>query len=265
MVDFVYESGEPIVVGSHGQTDHVFASGTPVTNGGESSLVYESGVGLGGGNVIDDFERGNLDPYDTSNSGGYFAVVESPVYEGGYALQIRQNYADDNSRYYVRSTSGLTAYPSPGDTFSFWYRPEGPDPAAGDKAHFRFNITGTEANYDVWINQSTGSVHYEKVTLGQVDSVTNDGVNIIDPGNGAWDSEGNTWYEIEVDWTVEDNGDYTFTLTVYDVNGNPVQGPHTGTDTNPLPEVESVEWDYHVASTFGDSAEYVYFDYARIK
>jgi len=36
-------------VGSHGENDFVFASGEPVSDTGDSELVFESGVGLGGG------------------------------------------------------------------------------------------------------------------------------------------------------------------------------------------------------------------------
>jgi hypothetical protein len=50
--DFVYESGEAIDTGSHGDTEFVYNSGTPVPNTGASELVYESGVGLGGGSVL---------------------------------------------------------------------------------------------------------------------------------------------------------------------------------------------------------------------
>jgi len=48
MVDYIFEQGERVATGSHGQTDYVFASGTPVPNTGVSDLVFESGVGLGG-------------------------------------------------------------------------------------------------------------------------------------------------------------------------------------------------------------------------
>jgi len=46
--DYIFESGEAIDVGSHGETDYVFASGEPVANSGDSSFVFESGTGLGG-------------------------------------------------------------------------------------------------------------------------------------------------------------------------------------------------------------------------
>jgi hypothetical protein len=45
--DFIFEEGEAITVGSHGETSYVFAAGTPVPNGGVSTFVFESGTGLG--------------------------------------------------------------------------------------------------------------------------------------------------------------------------------------------------------------------------
>lgn len=46
--DFIYESGDPVVVGAHGEHDYVYASGEPVSDTGQSSVVFESGTGLGG-------------------------------------------------------------------------------------------------------------------------------------------------------------------------------------------------------------------------
>lgn len=67
---YVYESGDPIQVGSHGQTDFLFHSGDPVTNSGDSTYVYESGVGLGGGNFLL-FWTGD----DTSNFSGFSGMA----------------------------------------------------------------------------------------------------------------------------------------------------------------------------------------------
>lgn len=50
--DFVYDSGTPIDIGSHGEHDYVFHSGEPVVDTGESTLVYESGTGMGGGGTL---------------------------------------------------------------------------------------------------------------------------------------------------------------------------------------------------------------------
>lgn len=45
---YVFESGDPIFTGSHGSHDYVYHSGDPVPDYGQSSLVFESGTGLGG-------------------------------------------------------------------------------------------------------------------------------------------------------------------------------------------------------------------------
>jgi hypothetical protein len=47
--DFVYEEGEPIDVGTHGDHDFLYHEGDPVNDSGQSSLVFEGGTGLGGG------------------------------------------------------------------------------------------------------------------------------------------------------------------------------------------------------------------------
>lgn len=49
MVDstFVFESGDPIDVGSAGENDFVLAGGEQVTDGGVSKTVFEAGTGLG--------------------------------------------------------------------------------------------------------------------------------------------------------------------------------------------------------------------------
>lgn len=55
---FVYEKGDPIQVGSHGDHSYVYHSGDPVTDSGESSFVYESGTGIGGGVTLRLFSDG---------------------------------------------------------------------------------------------------------------------------------------------------------------------------------------------------------------
>jgi len=47
--DYVFESGDPIDVGTHGEHDYVYHSGEAVNDSGQSEYVFESGTGLGGG------------------------------------------------------------------------------------------------------------------------------------------------------------------------------------------------------------------------
>lgn len=44
---FVFDRGERIDTGRHGETRYVFANGNPVPNNGRSDFVYESDTGLG--------------------------------------------------------------------------------------------------------------------------------------------------------------------------------------------------------------------------
>lgn len=45
---YVFESGDGILVGDHGETSYVFHSGEPVPNNGRSGFVFETGTGMGG-------------------------------------------------------------------------------------------------------------------------------------------------------------------------------------------------------------------------
>lgn len=58
MANYIYESGEQVTTGSHGETSYVYASGDPVPNTGKSTLVFESGTGLGGGFILSDSTTG---------------------------------------------------------------------------------------------------------------------------------------------------------------------------------------------------------------
>lgn len=83
---FVFEEGDPIEVGSHGDHDFVYHEGNPVLDGGQSTLVFEAGTGIGGGifGWPEDFESGNLDKYGGDLS--VFEVSKSNSYEGTYHL-----------------------------------------------------------------------------------------------------------------------------------------------------------------------------------
>lgn len=69
---FVYELGEAIDVGSHGEHDYVYANGKEVFDSGLSTHVFESGTGIGGDSTTwvvtqdDVFESGksHVDFYD---------------------------------------------------------------------------------------------------------------------------------------------------------------------------------------------------------
>lgn len=45
---FIFDKGEAVDVGSHGEHEFVYSGGTPVVDRGRSTLAYEAGTGLGG-------------------------------------------------------------------------------------------------------------------------------------------------------------------------------------------------------------------------
>lgn len=60
MADYVFERGNLVPTGSHGRTDYVFASGEPVPNSGVSEVVFESGYGLGAGQITISDDSGSV-------------------------------------------------------------------------------------------------------------------------------------------------------------------------------------------------------------
>jgi len=68
---FVFEEGEGIQTGAHGEHDFVFADGDAVTDRGKSSSVFEAGTGIGGksGLIVDGVSVGI---YETAETGSSF-------------------------------------------------------------------------------------------------------------------------------------------------------------------------------------------------
>lgn len=101
--DFIFEDGQPITVGSHGEHDFVYAAGDRVTDSGRSTLVFERGTGLGAA-LYDGFEDGDYtaDPAWTvylAEGDGTAEVIERSSPDGGsHALRVHE------------STGGRTAF-----------------------------------------------------------------------------------------------------------------------------------------------------------
>jgi len=109
--NFVFEEGEAIDVGRHGDHDYVYADGNKVVDAGDSTIVFESGVGLGGGDIIDDFEDADLSEYTGETNDWNFTTA---AYEGTYALRTTVNNSELNS------VSGLPYYPTRGDKVEYY-------------------------------------------------------------------------------------------------------------------------------------------------
>jgi len=94
--DYVFEKGEPIFVGSHGDTEYVFESGVPVSNtGDESSFVFESGIGLGGFPGLENFENFPDDKSLYQGDTGLFGSQTNVVTEGDRAGSFQHRDSQD--------------------------------------------------------------------------------------------------------------------------------------------------------------------------
>ena len=207
---FVFEGGEAIDVGQHGDTDLVYHQGDPVPNTGQSSLVFEQGVGLGGGVIIDDFERGDLSPY--SGDTGRFAVVTSGALEGTYSGAIGSMNTDDGSvRIYSLEGDGLPNYFELGDTLrmNFVYDSEDQD----------FEINWAHDSTDPYGNHYWAELDPEnnqQFRLGGRDSGSNFGTY------AGTDWDGSPYVGQELIWELDWADDGTVTSTLLDLSENTI-------------------------------------------
>lgn len=217
--DFVFEEGEEIDVGSHGDHEFVFNEGEPVPDRGVSEIVFEEGVGIGGGLVIDDFERNDLGPY--SGQLGRFQTVSASL-EGSYACANTQTDQNDNpsgGRIYSLEGDGLPNYFELGDTL-------------------RMEVVWDDASHDFEINWAHASgAPFDNHYWAELDPVQDksfrlggrdDGSNFDTYATTSWDGSGYTGEVLtwELDWA--DDG--TVTSTLLDQDGNTVAGPISGKD-----------------------------------
>jgi len=78
---YIFESGEGVILGKHGDTNYVYASGEPVPNSGLSEFVFESGTGLGGFG-LEDFEGFPDDKNLYSGDTGLFFSASETTTQG---------------------------------------------------------------------------------------------------------------------------------------------------------------------------------------
>lgn len=80
---FVFEEGEAIDVGSHGEHDFTFHEGEPVPDTGQSTLTFEEGTGLGSaGHLI--FAQGDMSNRD-------WTTWKSNLEAVGYQVDIKRS------------------------------------------------------------------------------------------------------------------------------------------------------------------------------
>ncbi|UPV99667.1 hypothetical protein M0R88_14245 [Halorussus gelatinilyticus] len=188
-------------------SDHAETDYTLSVNGSE---IQPSDIGGGGSSatVVDDFEDGNLSEYGFDRGSSGASVVSSPTHSGSHALE----YAGTNTE--AISTSGLNAYPSAGDTVSFWVRGSG----GAAKTNLSYGVQDHTNRYFVRVNISADNLALYRLEGGSSTELAAD-----------WSTPAlsqDAWYELEVQWAT----DGTHTLTLLDSSGSQLTQVST-TDT----------------------------------
>ncbi len=146
--------------------------------------------------IVDDFESGNLNDYDGGYT-SYFSTVSSPVYEGSNALKG----GGSGSNKWITSSSGLSNYPSRGDTFSVWIR--GGQSDSQPRTCFGLqDVTDIHSGYGFHADFRDGNI-------GLLD-----GNNVQSTDSITWIT--GKWYRLQCNWGFD-----TITVKVFD-NGTEV-------------------------------------------
>lgn len=197
---------------------------------------------------IDDFSRGDLDPYDGETD--EFDVVSSPTYTGSYALRA----TDRSDGIASFEGDGLDHYIEQGDTFRFRFRSSlGPGEGDAD-IMMAYGIEDdvyepdNAYSYYVWPYMDA-----ESVILMESDP-TGGSSFIYMTDTPLSDYQPGEWWTIEVEWREDD----THVVTVYDEDGTQV-GTDSGTPDDVSRSGGSVGWMADV-----DSGESAYADMAEL-
>ena len=138
--------------------------------------------------VVEDFERGNLDPYEGDL--GAYSVEGEGAFEGDNYLATVGSGFDR-----IRSTSGLPAYPKSGDTFTYYQYLDSDSDA---DQRFRFAVQDRDSNYGIQIQEDSFAIFIREA--GDFTSLSATSAN---PVRGEW-------IRVTVDWS--EDGDIEATL-----------------------------------------------------
>lgn len=194
------------------------------------------------GGIIEDWERGNFDPWTQTTSGSFddMDINSSAAYEGDLGMDSTGDYQGHIASF---PGDGLITYPQRGDEFDMWIQMAQDlgtsftplaryqwelDPADGYTTDnlYRFDINPTELNLQKRVDGDT---------LGMLTF-------------SSWDITDNAWYRINVNYT-----DPTITVTPYDSSGTQVESSQSIDDTT-----HDYNGDGGVAIFASDDAQWYY-------
>ena len=217
-----YCSGGSCISTDTGTGTCTVSTNARVASGGDGSCSS----GTCAGTIIDDFEDNNLDEYSYYDSGptnsvpNSHEIISSGAYEGNYALKIDAGYGTGpvgtaGAQRLVYSTSGLSHYPSQGDSFDVYVYLHG----AYINSGVAFGLQDKDNYYLAEImNESSDILALVKVESGRFTLLAGEFGNAFPP-----DGE---WLRLHVDW----GSDGTITITLYD-SGETQLGQVSAQDT----------------------------------
>ncbi|MFC4552402.1 hypothetical protein [Halorussus sp. GCM10023401] len=161
----------------------------------EGGIGFDAYLGSGGtvyydylttwqfvGDVVDDFEDGNLSEYSFDRGSSGASVVSSPTYVGENALEI------SNSNTEMISTSGLDHYPGAGDQFGCWIRATG----GADDTNFTYGVQDHDNRYLVRIDFVNDEFELWRHEGGQS--------YVLNSQSSGFSLAEDTWYKVKVNW-----------------------------------------------------------------
>lgn len=168
------------------QFDYAKTDGTETEMIGQYDTVEDFINPEGNGLNLYDFDRGSsgaeiVEATDYSGPSRY-----TNVYNGRRSLKLSENYTE------MISTSGLSPYPSAGDTFACYFMPSG----GADNFNFTWGVQGHDNRYYVKIKPESGSMHLFKYKNSEGD--------VLDSTSGMSMPQ-DKWYYIEIDWSTDGN------------------------------------------------------------
>jgi len=200
---YLFEQGEAVSVGSHGDHEYVFHSGDPVPDTGLSSLVFETGVGLGEAQVVFFSDQSNnrfaeLDYADFSVIQSRSSPVGSdPDGAGGDPTVFwgANSQPDDRDldRFFEFDPADLSVVRSVQPDYSTESEPSGPSEAGGGADYF------IESEYNNYKQSKNG---YNERAPSDLSIIRSTGVSspAFDPNN-------------EIEKANASGGDTTYTYT----------------------------------------------------
>jgi len=204
MAGFIFEEGDEVDVGYHGDHDYVYAEASPVIDKGKSSFVFESGTGIRGGDLIDSFEDGDINEYNGRTNDYSVQSDTSTAIDGGQYLKGDASGTANNNIY---SLNGLDTYPSRGDTFRVNLQ-FNVDREAID---FQWGYQGDSRSADTYGVELNMENSEFRLGIGKGNNPTTDTLITKTPVN--YSSYVDTWLVLEVEW-----GDPTITATLYEAD-----------------------------------------------